>query len=61
MRFTDQQILESHAKQSQGIADSVSLFYAVCLDVLGYTPLGQIVLDMTEYTAFEARYKQLIR
>ncbi len=60
MAFTDQQILNSHAKNSPQHTDPTSLFYAVCLDVLGYTPLGQCVLDMTEYNVFEARYNQLI-
>lgn len=61
MRFTDQQILDAHAMHSLQNTDPTSLFYAVCLDVLGYTPLGQFVFDMTEYDAFAARYEQLIQ
>lgn len=61
MAFTDQQILDAYAKHSPQNTDPTALFYAVCLEVLGYTPLGQFVLDMTEYDAFEARYEQLIQ
>ncbi len=58
-RFTDEQMRESHARNLPQGLDAASLFYTVCLDVLGYTPLGQIVPDMTEFDAFEERYRQL--
>jgi len=59
VRFTDDQMRESHAKHAQNSVDPDSLFYAVCLDVLGYTPLGHFIRDMSEFDAFEERYKQL--
>lgn len=59
MGFTDEQMRASFAQHQPQNLDADSLFYAVCLDVLGYTPLGQIVTDMTEFDAFEARYRQL--
>jgi hypothetical protein len=60
MTFTDERILESYAKHRIGDNDPSSIFYAVCLEVLGYTPLGTIIQDSSEYNAFEERYQHLI-
>lgn len=59
MRFTDEQMRASYAQQQAQSLDPDSLFYAVCLEVLGYTPLGQFIFDMSEFDAFEERYRQL--
>ena len=61
MRFTDQKILDAYAKRrAEGIAHD-AIFLVVCMDVLGCTPVDRIILDMTEFNAFETRYLQLIR
>lgn len=52
-QYTDEQIRESVHKHG---GPSVDVFYAVCLDILGYTPLGQLVPDMSEFNEFTRRY-----
>lgn len=51
--YTDEQIREAARKHSGTPTD---VFYAVCLDILGYTPVGQFVLDMSEFDEFTRRY-----
>ncbi|MDR6397927.1 hypothetical protein ACTOWA_00500 [Herbaspirillum seropedicae] len=52
-QYTDEQIREAARKYSGQPAD---IFYAVCFEILGYTPLGQLVLDMSEFDEFTRRY-----
>lgn len=58
MKYTDAKILETHAKIARDMAEDP--FLAVCHDLLGYTPMGVILNDDSEYRAFEASYKRLI-
>ena len=58
MKFTDARILETHARIASEMAEDP--FLAVCNDILGYTPMGPILHDDSEFRAFEARYQQLI-
>lgn len=58
MPFTDLTILASFDRFSLTIAGDP--FQHVCHDVLGYRPLRGVTMDMTEFNAFEARYKVLI-
>ena len=60
LKFTDQQILDAHAKCSRLSTDPDDVFYAVCMEVLGYSPLDRILSDLAECDQFEARYNQLI-
>jgi len=57
-QYTDEQIRESIRKH--GIGQSNDVFYAVCHQILGYTPIGQFVPDMSEFDEFTRRYKQVV-
>ncbi len=57
-QYTDEEIRESFREHS--IRHSNNVFYAVCSDILGYTPLGQFVPDMGEFDEFSRRYKQAL-
>lgn len=56
--YSDAQILKSIIL-NEGTTDSSSLFLAVCLEILGYTPLDQLLVadeSRKEYEEFEDRY-----
>lgn len=59
-QYTDEQLRELIRKHTENSPhDRDAVFYAVCLELLGYTPLGQFVPDMTEFNEFERRYQTL--
>ncbi|GAA0432570.1 hypothetical protein ACFOY5_20985 [Massilia aurea] len=57
-QYTDEQIRQSINKHSNGNPNDV--FYVVCQEILGYTPLGGFIFDMSEFDEFERRYKQVV-
>lgn len=57
-QYTDEQIRESIRKHGSG--QPTDVFYAVCNEILGYTPLGHFVSDMSEFDEFTRRYKQVV-
>jgi hypothetical protein len=57
-QYTDEQIRESIRKHGGG--QSFDVFYAVCQEILGYTPFGGFISDMSEFDEFTHRYKQVI-
>lgn len=57
-QYTDEQIRQSIRKHGGG--QPTDVFYAVCQEILGYTPFGGFISDMSEFDEFSRRYKQVI-
>jgi len=57
-QYTDEQIRQAIRKHRDG--QPTDVFYTVCQEILGYTPLGGFIPDMSEFHEFERRYRQVI-
>jgi len=60
-QYTDQQMRDAAAVHQASTSNPVDVFYAVCLDILGYTPLGQLMPGGTEeFDEFHRRYREVV-
>lgn len=60
-QYTDQQLRDAAALHQSMSTDPTMVFYAVCKDILGYTPLGQLLPDgMDEFDEFTRRYRSAV-
>lgn len=55
--YTDAELREAAARHQAPSIDPASVFYAVCNDILGYTPLGHLMPNGTaDFDEFHRRY-----
>jgi len=56
-QYTDQQLRDAASAHQATSTDPTAGFYAVCQDILGYTPFGQILPNgMQDLDEFHRRY-----